>query len=77
MKERFGSLGQDMSRNQLNDSLGDLNAEIERVKAELVDLGDDFMAGKISEEETQRRSEVLDQQLSIATYRQQAYLSRL
>lgn len=77
MEERYGNFADGLDRSEINERLGNLNRRIEQLEHDAVELRNVFDSGELSQEDYTRLSEVLDQQLSIAKYRRDAYLAQL
>ena len=67
--------GEEPSWREINDRLGVVNRDLAAAEEALEILNNEKAQGKVSGEEFERRYEILDQQISIAKYRQNRYLS--
>jgi len=77
MSERYGNFAEGLSREEINEQLGQLNTRIAQLERDKEELAMELAAGNISQEDYERVHEPLDQQLSIAKYRRDGYLDSL
>lgn len=77
MNERFGNLGKDLNWQDLNSLIGALNEFIDEHEKSLEKLEEMITSGQIDAREREDIREALVQQLTIAKYKRDAYLSRL
>lgn len=77
MSERYGNFAEGMSRDEINERIGNLNTRITQLENDAVELRNLFDSEELSQQDYERLSEVLDQQLSIAKYRRDGYLEQL
>lgn len=76
-EERYGNFAEGLSWDEINRRIGELNEQIAEMERKENSLKDSLAEGLITHEDYTLFHDPLDQELTVAKYNRDAYLSRL